>query len=340
MNRTTDDLIRAAVREQASAWSARLLSGELTPTEKVEFLKWLQDNPHNVREYLETARMAKLMSRAFDGLTVESPEQAESDANVVALHPSAVLSRDSRRRSTRFLPLAAAAVIASVAVYWGFQYVNPPGSMTVKVAHGDQRTVRLSDGSVIHLNSETRTRVRYSEHERLIELESGQALFSVAHDTTRPFRVRAGGTEVVAVGAEFDVYRRAGGDITVTVVEGKVDVVGPASAPTDTPLRLSIGQQAQLNKGIPKIAAIDVNAETAWIRREIVISGRPLSEVATEFNRYLSVPIYIDDETLRDTRISGTFSAYNETAFLAFLREFEGVQVDVGERGIHVTRER
>ncbi len=113
--------------------------------------------------------------------------------------------------------------------------------------HGDQRTIRLDDGSIIHLNSQSRVHVRYSSGERLIELEQGQALFDVVRDATRPFRVRAGSADILAVGTQFDVYRRSGGDLTVTVVEGKVAVTDrgmkqPQPAGASEKIRPSIRQ--------------------------------------------------------------------------------------------------
>jgi ferric-dicitrate binding protein FerR (iron transport regulator) len=56
---------------------------------------------------------------------------------------------------------------------------------------------------------------------RDIELLSGQALFDVAKDPGRPFVVRSGGTEVRAVGTQFDVYKKHHG-VVVTVIEGRV----------------------------------------------------------------------------------------------------------------------
>ena len=88
----------------------------------------------------------------------------------------------------------------------------------------------------------------------------------------------------------------------------------------------------------PSVVAADLTSATAWTRREIIFKGRPLGEVADEFNRYLSVPVHIDDAALRNTRVSGIFSAYDEEAFIAFLREFDGVSVRVDESAIHVKR--
>ena len=43
MNGQSEEMMRAAMIEQAAAWQARCLSGEMSSAEKVEFLKWLQE---------------------------------------------------------------------------------------------------------------------------------------------------------------------------------------------------------------------------------------------------------------------------------------------------------
>ena len=45
-----------------------------------------------------------------------------------------------------------------------------------------RRTVTLDDGSVVTLDAESRLRVHYSDGERWVTLEEGQARFSVAKD--------------------------------------------------------------------------------------------------------------------------------------------------------------
>jgi transmembrane sensor len=142
------------------------------------------------------------------------------------------------------------------------------------------------------------------------------------------------------------VYRHDSKDVTVTVVQGKVDIVtlqegnhpaGSGPNITHPPLRLHAGEQVQVGSAgqgaIPK--AIDIHVATAWVRREIMIEGRPLSDVAAEINRYVSKPIEIDDSTLRDLQISGVFDAYDSESFLVFLRQYD-VDIDEGPNAIRV----
>jgi ferric-dicitrate binding protein FerR (iron transport regulator) len=65
-------------------------------------------------------------------------------------------------------------------------------------------------------------RVRLEDLRREVDLGRGEALFQVAHDLRRPFRVHTRAGLVEAVGTQFNVYDRVNGDTRVSVLEGKV----------------------------------------------------------------------------------------------------------------------
>lgn len=87
--------------------------------------------------------------------------------------------------------------------------------------------VELEDHSRIVLDAQTRVRVRFSDHARLVELIDGQAQFVVAKDPSRPFKVQAGDHTIIAVGTMFTVeYIEERMD--VAMLEGKVAVLSGA----------------------------------------------------------------------------------------------------------------
>src|SRR5690606_18639485 len=88
---------------------------------------------------------------------------------------------------------------------------------------GEQRSVSLSDGSAILLNTNTQVRVDYRPDSRDVRLLQGEAEFTVAKDVERPFRVYAGNERVQAVGTAFTVYIQDN-KIDVTVTEGQVNL--------------------------------------------------------------------------------------------------------------------
>ena len=238
---------------------------------------------------------------------------------------------------------AAAAIIVAVGstlLWWNNERVT---SQLYATQHGEQRSWHLADNSVLHLDTDTTVTVRYGRSERRVEVENGQALFEVAHDSARPFRVLAGSAEVVAVGTQFSVYRE--GDSTlVTVVQGQVDVKaanGPAQADVAAvgrSVRVSAGEQlrvwADLLPASP--TRVDVERSTAWLRRELAFEQQPLATVTAEFNRYGALPIEIETPALRTLTVSGVFAADDTDSFIAFLRSLDGVGVEVTSTRIRV----
>jgi transmembrane sensor len=73
---------------------------------------------------------------------------------------------------------------------------------------------------------------------------------------------------------------------------------------------------------------VDVQQTEAWLQRKIAFEHQPLGEVADEFNRYVSIPIEIDDAALRALPISGVFDANDIDSFVAFLQTLDGVRVE------------
>src|SRR5262249_26271767 len=161
-------------------------------------------------------------------------------------------------------------VLILLAASFLFYWVSSPGlpglPRWISVAHGEQRTISLRDGSIIHVNASSAVKVAYSKEQRLIELDHGQALFGVANDSKRPFRVRAGSTEITAVGTQFDVYRKADRDVTVTVVQGRVRIEqgsgGRIESTRAAPTMLSAGQQWRLEARTVSTAPAQVDTRT------------------------------------------------------------------------------
>jgi transmembrane sensor len=72
---------------------------------------------------------------------------------------------------------------------------------------GEQRQVRLADGSLAALNTDSQLDVAYSTGRRDLTLRQGEAWFQVAHNAARPFEVHVGPVHVRATGTAFSVRR-------------------------------------------------------------------------------------------------------------------------------------
>src|SRR5690606_35877336 len=166
------------------------------------------------------------------------------------------------------------------------------------------------------------------ETDRLVEVTRGQAMFEVAADARRPFRVVARGTEVIALGTSFEVYCQEEATV-VTVLTGKVAVYRRDTAAGEmVPVApLTAGEQVRVShaESSVKIDRVDLARTLAWTQQQIVFEEEQLASVAREFNRYGQVPLEVEGEQLRELRITGIFNAYDTDSFVGFLRRLEGV---------------
>jgi transmembrane sensor len=342
-----DHPFRTSIAQQAADWFVRNRGKAVSDQDRAAFAAWLKLSPLHIEEYLKTAVTSRDLHAAVDPLQVDIDSlvrdaRVEGQAAVVALRGRELPGQSEARSGWQLhLPrraaIAAAMLLVLTAVISlerdGQRFGLPKDFVTV---HGEQRSWLLPDGTSLSLNSDSAVTVQYNNRERLVKVRRGQALFQVAHETGRRFRVTAGETGVIAVGTEFDVFRKPAWTL-ITVVQGKVAVFTGA-APTATSLvslptqALSVGagEQVQVNDHSRPAKPVIVNVQqaVAWVQRQIAFDQRPLGEVAAEFNRYGSVPIVVQNDSLRDLRISGVFNAYDTDSFLAFISRLDGVAID------------
>lgn len=159
--------------------------------------------------------------------------------------------------------------------------------------------VRLSDGSVIFLNSQTRLRfpVSFSGKTREVELV-GEAYFEVAKDSVRPFIVHAKGLSITVLGTKFNISAFENEEnIKTTLVTGKVRIGGEK---IKEPVVLSPNEQLIYNKKSRqhKIFRVNVQDYTAWKDGQFRFRDVRLDEIMRSIERWYGVEVeYVDPET-------------------------------------------
>jgi transmembrane sensor len=325
---------------EEAAWWLHRLKQDHTPEVQAAFVSWVRKASIHLEEFLFAQAIWReldqvdptLRARYEDGVgqrsVVDFPATREA--------PMAQPLRSRRRLPWKIGVAAMLAMIAIAAILWA---AAPFGANMYATVVGEQRAIKLADGSVMHLNTRTRAEVHYSSSSRTVRLQTGEALFTVERDPLRPFVVITDSARVRALGTAFNVYRRSEGDTHVSVVDGAVQLTVPGSQENSTSqaamqssssheIRLARGDEAQVVRGrIVRTEAPDVQRAVAWRARELVFSGRPVEEIAAEFNRYNKAQIRVEGETLQKHRMSGVFAADDPTPFVRFLSKEPGVAV-------------
>ena len=351
--KASERVVARAIAAQARVWLITNRERELSDEQRGEFLAWLRASPMHVREYLVIAELAAEFRSVASTLDTDTEDliamaHEDQDDNVTFMTasppspdewPEEKPQQPEVRKAVRFTAIAASMAALAIAVLSWWILAQRPVHKEYRTVHGEQRVVQLEDGSMLHINSDSVVSVDYSQAERSVSMARGQVLFKVAKDEARPFRVRAGATDVVAVGTEFDV-RRMSEDVLVTVVEGSVKVTRLteldriANMAPPAPLRLDAGQQARVVRGLlpnaqtaVDVRMLDVRPAIAWIQQKIVFESQTLQSVASEFNRYGTTQLVIEDAEAANLRISGVFNTYDLESFVLYLETLQELKV-------------
>ena len=318
------------ISDEASLWLARLDRG-LTAQEHKDLQSWMvNDKRHRTTLF----RMAELwdkmdtLSRLSDLFPPVAPKQRFAFAHATGL----VLILAGFIFSWILLQpvVGVGALEQNVLV----------GTGVYETAIGESSLVELPDKSKVMLNTSTLVHTRYSDEQRYIVLERGEAHFTVARDVERPFVVSAGGQIIQAVGTAFNVKLRDDNLVALVVTEGRVAIGETAESSNpfskldrkegvtvrlsqSTPI-LSEGEAAILDAEeiqIEKIKPEQLASSLSWQDGNIVFEGETLEEAIREISRYTTVKFEIVDEQIKTVRIAGMFKSGDINGLLMTLYE-------------------
>lgn len=282
--------------EQAVAWFIELQSENCAENRRRRFQAWLDADEAHRQAYQEAEA---LWSNLNALKTASVPGLADARA-----------ARPQRRVSAG--AGLSALLLASLLAGWWQDYSAP--SLSYETGLGERRHIDLADGSQLELNAQTRLTVRLSWLRRRIELQEGEVLFTVAHQSLRPFEVEAGKLVIEDIGTVFDVKKRPEAG-AVSVLEGEVEL---RTGQEWFGERLKAGFVRRIGKDGHLLPAEKTDAEQteAWTQGRLLFDHTPLSEVTAELERHHPVRFRFADPALARQTLSGNFDAADLEPFL------------------------
>jgi transmembrane sensor len=330
---------RAEIDEEAALWIWRMESGNAVDTaQRQAFESWLREDQRHRRAVEE-------LSKVWAGLDVLA--EAKSDQQIVDLTAPTTPAGRQYWYPKAWVAAAAAVVliVLGAAVWLG----NRHDIQTVSTAVGQRKDVRLADGSIVTLNTNSIVDVDLSRHLRDVYLRKGEAHFEVAHDSSRPFMVHAGDAVVRAVGTAFEVRLHPDQHVDVLVNEGRVEVRaelptpqgqaagrGVDAAVVATVRAVGAGERfstGSADKGVIPVAPAQLSSDLAWREGAIVFDTEPLSRAVVEIERYTDTRIRISDPQVAGLLIGGRFKTDDLQGFLHGLEAALPVTVRRGDDG-------
>ncbi len=164
---------------------------------------------------------------------------------------------------------------------------------------GGQFTLKLSDGTKVWLNAETKIKypVNFTKGKtRKVELVYGEAYFDVSpsfKNNGSVFKVVSPYQKIVVLGTEFNVKAYLGDSSTeTTLVEGKVKVFTATNSINLMPNK----QSSVLNKdpGNITVKAVDASKAVSWKSGMFSFQDEKLEAIMKELTRWYDVDVFFE----------------------------------------------
>lgn len=221
---------------------------------------------------------------------------------------SRIISKTIRRRY-KWPSVAAAAVLLIAAGLGLYQFAaKPPAALKaelVNVPFGAHRSIKLSDGSVVHLNAGSQLTIGadYGKKERRITL-SGEAFFDIVKDPEHPFLIQSGGITTAVLGTSFNIkaYPEQK-DWQINVASGAVKVMREQEV---LAAMLTANKALRYDTATRSLAITTVHTSEAWQWRNNILhfSNSSLEEIARELERQYNIPITVQGKQEGHYKIS------------------------------------
>lgn len=303
-----------SVNEIASAWLERVHAGNWTEQNQEELDAWLAESSAHRAAYWRL-------------------EDAWSNASRLSALRQPLRQPVAQRRILPILARTAAVVTVVGAVgIFAAQYFGSPESQTYATGLGGRETLALSDGSRIELNTNTVLRVATNARSRTVWLDKGEAYFEIKHDAAHPFVVFTTGHRITDLGTRF-LVRQNKDRVEVALIEGKARVDSSDAAKAQSavlmPGEVAVATTDKLS--ITQRPTAKLATELSWRQGQLVFAETTLSDAVTEFNRYNTTKLVVNDPIIARMKINGTFPTDGAEMFARVAQHI--LQLHAAKRG-------
>ncbi len=313
--------IPSAVVDEAIHWSVRLQFSEADADARRRFARWLQADPLHARAWERVQALGEGFTKVPANLALETLETLE------AAQARRRTASPARRRMLKTLAWAGVTAVAAS----GARELAPWRQWMADAATGtgEQRTLRLEDGTTVVLNTNTALNARLDASRRTLDLRRGEILVSTGHDASfaagahlRPFWVETPFGAMRALGTRF-VVRIDEDHVGVSVQQGAVELHpggGEAQGIVEA------GASWRMSRDASAAVRGHPFAADSWVDGVIAGDDMRLADLLAELARYRRG--WIDcDPRVANLRVSGAFRTADTERTLRFLGQTQPVRL-------------
>lgn len=281
-----------SIERQAATWYVKLTSEDWDGADQQALNRWLKVSSDHVDAMNEVYRVLGVTDEAFvDPNTCEGIFANTYEKTRVLSFSPAIGNSLNNRWNKMVISLSSAVAIALLASLVFLFYVrnDSPVLQILATQEGEIETFTLPDGSLITLNTSTSLHYTFNDRKREIVVETGEAIFDVAHNPDIPFVVMFGSQEVSVLGTVFAVSY-LDNISKIEVSDGKVTVRDLRFEQKNkiNELLLIKGMVAEYEYNRLKTLEEKKSESSfaSWQRGMLVYSSQPLSHVIKDIDRY------------------------------------------------------
>lgn len=309
--------------------ATRYLTGDLSPAEAEAAERWLQADPRHRAGLEELRAVWEAVRGDVSGWNTEKAiaelrSRAERSPRA-PLRPVQSRTREivlpfSAPRRSGWLAAAAtiAAMIAGIALLrvssrdeGALPVAAAPNQTEIRTERGEQKEVRLPDGTHVLLAAATSLRYDsdFGVQHRIVDLD-GEAYFEAVHEGAGPLQVRTPEGLAQDIGTAFVVRAYAASPMQVVVTEGAVMLrANRASAVADSLVLQSRQLGRVLSNGeLEFVRRVNPDNYISWTRGQLAFADAPLSDVARELRRWYNADVRVANKRAAQRRFTGSFT--------------------------------
>jgi transmembrane sensor len=299
------------IARRAVEWLMELQSGNTTDATRKALQQWLNQHPDHERAWRHIEAINQKLCRVG---------AASSVAHATLAQPSS-----ARRRET-IKALAVLLFAGGGAWMIRDEMLLREWLADEQTGVGERRTIRLTDGTVVDLNTDSAISVHFGAAERRVRLINGEILVSTGKEgglAVPPFLVETAHGELRPLGTRFMV-RHQDDACRVDVFEGAVMISpGDGLAPTRT---LYANEGAHFTRSTIGESAPTNVANTAWTDGWLVVSGMSLSDFLSELGRHRPGRLSCDP-AVAQLRVSGSYPLNDTDRILNILHNSLPIEI-------------
>ncbi len=299
----------------------RYFAGTCTPAEQTLVEAWLSSHPDNAKQAMQWIEQSQEDNALFEELMKaqnevwEKTAESLSQPQITAINEpysipgqQEVASR-SQKGKLYWLQAAAVGVILLILIFAGFHFWNNR-LVKVETKYGEVQSVKLPDGSVIHMNGNSKIAYKrvWTVQNREVWLD-GEAFFTITHQANQQkYTVHLSGEiDIEVLGTEFKVSDRKSGKMIV-LKSGKIKLFYGQDK-TEKNMLLKPGELVKTKEDSPdiyKTIAQNPGLYYSWTSGKWLLNSTSLEEMLLRLKETYGITTAVEDKKLLTKKASGS----------------------------------